>query len=54
MEYSKADIEDLRYLKENVEAARLSLAILAYVWSIDKEVDKKGIGKLLEKIIRES
>jgi len=54
MEYNNADVEDLRYLKENIEAVRLSLAILTYVWSIDKDVDKEGVGKLLERIIKES
>ncbi len=47
MEYDNAGIEDLRYLREGIEATKFSLAILAHAWSSDKDVDK-----LLERMIK--
>ncbi|RLG91268.1 MAG: hypothetical protein DRO36_04585 [Candidatus Hecatellales archaeon] len=49
MEYDEVDIEDLNYFKELVELTEISITLLVYIWSRDKDIsDKIAIEKFLE------
>ena len=54
MEYDEVDIEDLNYFKELVELTKISITLLVYIWSRDKDVsDKDAIERYLETLCKE-
>ena len=58
MEYTSEELDDLKHLNEIVKHARLAVALIAYAWSIDKDVTDRGALKErleeLSKIIQSS
>ena len=54
MEYDEVDIEDLNYFKELIELTKISITLLVYIWSRDKDVsDKDAIERYLETLCKE-
>lgn len=52
MEYTDEDLEDLKHLNDIINFTRLATSLIAYAWSIDKDVaDGEALRKHFEKLL---
>lgn len=53
MEYTNEDLEDLKHLNDIINSARLASSLIAYAWSIDKDIsDRDILRKYFEKLLK--